>query len=244
MLEQRAGAAARAQPAGRPRPGDDLPEVPGEGPAAAVRLGRGAGRRPGALAGAASRSWPGGPSALERAVKWARRRPAIAALLGLLVMSVGGRLRRGRLATGEDRAGPGGARQANVLADRRPMSDLENQLYANQFALAERAVRGFTGRTGAARGDPGGLPPTAARLGMALPEPGHARVPLAPAKPATSSCGVPPRRPSDRHRQRHATTIVRIQDERTGAVLGSSSSPARCRPGWPRIQPRRPAPRR
>ena len=39
--------AQRQRPA---RPGDDLPEVPGEGPAAAVRLGAGAGRRPASLA--------------------------------------------------------------------------------------------------------------------------------------------------------------------------------------------------
>ena len=38
------------QPPRRPRPGDDLPSVPGEGPLAALRLGRGAGRRPPALA--------------------------------------------------------------------------------------------------------------------------------------------------------------------------------------------------
>ena len=47
----RAGAARAAQPAGRPRPGDDLPQVPGEGPATALRQRRGAGRRPGALPG-------------------------------------------------------------------------------------------------------------------------------------------------------------------------------------------------
>ena len=40
---------SRLQPAGRPRPGDDLPEVPGEGTAPALRQRRGAGRRPGSL---------------------------------------------------------------------------------------------------------------------------------------------------------------------------------------------------
>ena len=45
-----AGPAAAAEPAGRPRPGDGLPEVPGEGPGPAVRVGRGPGRRPGPLA--------------------------------------------------------------------------------------------------------------------------------------------------------------------------------------------------
>ena len=49
--------AQRQRPA---RPGDDLPEVPGEGPAAAVRLGPGAGRRPPLLARlAADRGAPG-----------------------------------------------------------------------------------------------------------------------------------------------------------------------------------------
>ena len=52
----------RGQPAVPARPGGDLPEVPGEGPAAAVRVGRGAGRRPGPLAGRrADRGAAGGP---------------------------------------------------------------------------------------------------------------------------------------------------------------------------------------
>ena len=40
---------SRLQPGLPARPRDDLPEVPGEGAAAALRLGRGAGRRPGAV---------------------------------------------------------------------------------------------------------------------------------------------------------------------------------------------------
>ena len=47
----RAGAAEHRSGDDRPRPGDDLPEMPGEGAAAALRLGPGGGRGPGALAG-------------------------------------------------------------------------------------------------------------------------------------------------------------------------------------------------
>ena len=50
VLERGAGPPADGQPAGRPRPGGDRAEVPGEGPGAAVRDGGGAGRRPGPLA--------------------------------------------------------------------------------------------------------------------------------------------------------------------------------------------------
>ena len=42
------------------RPGDDLPEVPAQGAAEALRLGPGAGRRPGAVTATASRSRPAG----------------------------------------------------------------------------------------------------------------------------------------------------------------------------------------
>ena len=45
------GAAVAAPVAGPARPGDDLPEVPRQGAVAAVRHGRGAGRRPGAVPG-------------------------------------------------------------------------------------------------------------------------------------------------------------------------------------------------
>ena len=42
---------ARSQAGVPPRPEDDLPEVPGEGPRQALRLGRGPGRRPGPAPG-------------------------------------------------------------------------------------------------------------------------------------------------------------------------------------------------
>ena len=67
-------------PDDRPRPGDDLPEVPGEGPATALRLGRRPGRRPGALAGGRAdpgparrpgRSGPGaGAAATPSSPRW------------------------------------------------------------------------------------------------------------------------------------------------------------------------------
>src|SRR5262249_15763447 len=48
---KRPGSTAGAQSARGPRPGNDLPEVPGQGAGPALPLGGGAGRRPGALAG-------------------------------------------------------------------------------------------------------------------------------------------------------------------------------------------------
>ena len=59
----------RLQPQVAARPGDDLPEVPGEGAGPALRHGPGPGRRPAPLPGPASRSrpgrsgWPSGPGA-------------------------------------------------------------------------------------------------------------------------------------------------------------------------------------
>ena len=59
VLEQGAGAAAAAQPGDPARPGDDLPEVPGEGAGRRYGSAADAGRRPEAGSWAASRSWPG-----------------------------------------------------------------------------------------------------------------------------------------------------------------------------------------
>ena len=73
---------ARSQ--GRPRPGDDLPEVPEQGAVQALRIGPSPGRRPRALPARASRSRRSRTSVVERGYKWARRRPAAAALAGLI----------------------------------------------------------------------------------------------------------------------------------------------------------------
>ena len=79
------GAAARAAPqaqrGGAARPGGDLPEVPGEGPAAALRQRPGPGRRPGPMPprradrGAADGPW-------ERAWLWCKRNPWLAGAAG------------------------------------------------------------------------------------------------------------------------------------------------------------------
>ena len=83
---RRAGAALAAERPGAARPGDDLPEVPGQGAAAALRQRGGAGRRPPPLpagradhgpARRAGRSgWPGGCGAggpRRRSWRWAWR---------------------------------------------------------------------------------------------------------------------------------------------------------------------------
>ena len=57
--DRRAGAAVAAGAAAAARPGDDLPEVPAERAGAALRVGRGPGRRPAPLPATASRSWRG-----------------------------------------------------------------------------------------------------------------------------------------------------------------------------------------
>ena len=64
-----------------PRPGDDLPEVPGEGARTALRLGRGPGRRPRPLA--ARRADPGPAGRAGRAgLAVVRRNPVVAGLTG------------------------------------------------------------------------------------------------------------------------------------------------------------------
>ena len=67
--EREAGPAARAEPARRPRPGDDLPEVPGEGAGAALRLGARRWPTTWSAGCAASRSRRGRAAALERALE-------------------------------------------------------------------------------------------------------------------------------------------------------------------------------
>ena len=91
----RARAAPPAQPRRRPRPGDDLPEVPGEGPRPRYALGRGPGRWTSRGGSRASRSRPG-PSAWPGGLaRWGRRNPLVAGLLAgvalLLVLATAGR---------------------------------------------------------------------------------------------------------------------------------------------------------
>ena len=84
--QRRAGAAAAAQCVDSARPGDDLPEVPGEGARAAVSLGGGAGRGPGAVPG--RRADPGAAGdGVGSAGKWVRRRPAIASLAAAAILA-------------------------------------------------------------------------------------------------------------------------------------------------------------
>ena len=79
--------AVASGPARAARPGDDLPEVPAQGAGAAIRVGRGPGRRPGAL--------PRGEPIMarrtptwERGAKWAKRRPIAAMFLAMIVAAV------------------------------------------------------------------------------------------------------------------------------------------------------------
>ena len=65
---------------------NDLPEVPIQGSAAALRQCRGAGGRPPPLpSGEADRARPAGP--LERLARWGRRSPAAAALLAVTLLA-------------------------------------------------------------------------------------------------------------------------------------------------------------
>ena len=69
VREQEPVPPAEIDPAGRSRPGGDLPEVPGERPGSALRLGRGGGRGPRELArGRADRGPTGGTSGAGLAV--------------------------------------------------------------------------------------------------------------------------------------------------------------------------------
>ena len=82
---RRAGAAQPPAIEGAARPGDHLPEVPGQGTPQALSDGRGPGRRPAPLP--ARRADPARPaSRWERSIKWVRRRPAVAGLIGLVVL--------------------------------------------------------------------------------------------------------------------------------------------------------------
>ena len=135
VRERRAGAAGPGQPAGRPGPGDDLPEVPGEGPAAAVRLGGGPGRRPGAVPPRrADPGPPGGPGRARSAAgaaatrwwpPWGRpwRRcswPRPSAALGGRLVPGGGPARGGAAARGP-RPAPTRGQAGAELDDQPPL---------------------------------------------------------------------------------------------------------------------------
>ena len=72
-------------------------------------------------------------NAWERSVKWAQRRPAIAALLRDGSADDHGRLRGKHLAVAPGRTGPSGR-------DRRSTKPFEQTLYFNRIALAEREL--------------------------------------------------------------------------------------------------------
>ena len=88
VIEQEPPRPAALNPAAAARPGDDLPQVSGEGAGQALRQRRGAGRRPRALAGRRADPGPAGDRA-RRLVKWVQRRPAVAGLLTALVLALG-----------------------------------------------------------------------------------------------------------------------------------------------------------
>ena len=75
------GASVAVGAAAGPRSRDHLPEVPEQGPAAAVRDGRGVRRRPGSLPGRQADQGQADPCS-GAGIKWSRRRPVAAAVLG------------------------------------------------------------------------------------------------------------------------------------------------------------------
>ena len=135
--------AADVEPDDRPRPGDDCPEVPGEGAGQALRVGGGPGRRPGALAS--------GEPILARPTHQAgaRRQVGTAAPGG---RRPGGRQRRsgGRPA----RRRPDLQREASVSA----LHDVEDQQ-----TLARERADAEGERIAAAAANPGGTPPARRR---------------------------------------------------------------------------------
>ena len=88
VVSEGAGTAVESATGGAARSGDDLSEVFGEGAGQALRLGGGAGGGPGPLPGGRAGARRGRWGGWERAVKWVRRRPAVAAFLALFIVSL------------------------------------------------------------------------------------------------------------------------------------------------------------
>ena len=145
-MQQRARAARRDQPAGRPRPGDDLPEVPGEGARAALRLGRGAGRRPGPLA--RRRADPGAAGTAPRAAGQVGQATEIGCGARRGRRSGGRRVcdhswtqkRRGHSAKGRRPTGPSRNTRRPWTTEQRALDDAKQTSYYQTIALAAPEV--------------------------------------------------------------------------------------------------------
>ena len=103
-----------AQSPGPPRPGGHLPEMPGEGPGAAIPQRQALARRPEPLAGRGADPGPAGGDGDPRRM-WCRRHPLPAALAGLLALAVDRRARRSDLEMARGGRGAGRAETINAL---------------------------------------------------------------------------------------------------------------------------------
>ena len=130
-------------------------------------------------------------NAWERSVKWAQRRPAVAALLATVVLVILAGLRGSHLAVGPGRTGPPGR-------DRGERNAREDALFQ-----PDRPGRARAGGEQPAPGRPAPrrLPARAARLGMELPEAGTQRIPPGrlPCRDPGRRRGVQPGRPAAGH---------------------------------------------
>ena len=229
-----------AQPPGGPGPGDDLPEVPGEGPAAALRLGGGPGRRPGAVPGAASRSWPGGSGPSERLRQVGAAQPGGGRPGGGRGGPAGPGRRLGRAASSGNGAGGTGLRQVAAEAQRRQQAD-GRQARATSIsagiALAERSLHEATCSrpTEALEACPPDLRGWEWHCLRRLRQRAARRPDRATPRPVTSA-GLQPRRPPRSPRAAPTSTVQALGrgdrarwsgriDGHTGQVCGVAFSP-------------------